>query len=451
MKKTCTIIGGGISGLSLAAFANEHFDIKLLEACDKTGGLIQNSSLDGKIRDHAANGWLSNEPAFDELIDLLNVKDLLITANQEKGKTTRWVIKNNKLYALSPKMLFSGLLPFSSKLRVLGEPFISAQDPQVEESLSEFGTRRFGSGVIPELFAPFAAGIFACRPEELSVPAAFPRLWKMEQQYGSLIKAGLQAPKPEKKTILTTLKGGTSQICEIITEHLADKILLNTPALSVKRHKDLWVVSTENQEILSDYLAITCPASIQGKLLHNSFPKISNLVSKISYSSVVVVLAEFPADAFPNPPVGFGALMNQEGQKSGILGTLFTSCIFPSHQKDGSIATRTILGGSILPDMIQKDHQRLQALVLNHHEKLFGRLQAEPSYLEVVKHSQAIPRYEKGHFDIQNEITQFHRQNPTIRLSGNSLFGVAVKDCVRQSKASVQDFLEASQATPQNI
>ena len=442
MKKKCTIIGAGISGLSLGAFANEHFDVTILEASDKVGGLIQNSSEGGKIRDHTANGWLSNEPAFDELIHLLGIKDRLLTATQEKGKTTRWIIKNEQMYALSPKLLFSGLLPLSARIRLFAEPFISRGDAQVEESLAEFGARRFGAGVIPEILAPFASGIFACRPEELSVPAAFPKLWEMEQEYGSIIKAGFKSPKPEKKTILTTMKGGTSALCQAIVQRLGDRILLNTPALSIKKHKDLWAVSTENQEFLSDYLAITCPAPVQEKLLSNSFPKIAKLFSKIPYSSVAVVIAEFPQNAFANPPVGFGALMNREGQQSGILGTLFTSCIFPSHQQDGSISTRTILGGSIVPKIKEKDSQELQSLVLKHHEKLFGSLRTQPSYIKVIKHQNAIPRYEKGHLEIQNEIHQFHQQNPTIRLSGNSLFGVAVKDCIRQSKLSVHDFLE---------
>ena len=447
MRKQCIVIGAGISGLSLAAFANEHFDVTVLEASDKTGGLIQNSSEEGKIRDHAANGWLSNEPAFDELISLLNIEDRLLTATQERGKTTRWIIKNGQLYALSPRLFFSGLLPLSSRIRLLGEPFISRQDKQAEETLAEFGARRFGKGVIPELLAPFAAGIFACRPEELSVSAAFPRLWKLEQQYGSLIRAGLQAPKPEKKTILTTMKKGTSELCQIIADRLGERIHLSAPALSIRKDQARWVVSTNKKEFYSDYLAITCPAPAQRILLQNSFPAISALLQNISYSSVAVVLAEFPSDAFDRPPSGFGALMNREGQESGILGTLFTSCIFPSHQQDGSISTRTILGGSIVPTIISKDNQELQDLVLRHHEKLFGSLKTRPAHMMVVKYKQAIPRYEKGHFEIQKEVRQFHLQNPTIRLSGNHLFGVAVKDCIRQSKKTVSDFLAAERGS----
>ena len=133
--------------------------------------------------------------------------------------------------------------------------------------------------------------------------------------------------------------------------------------------------------------------------------------------------------------------MNRDGQQSGILGTLFTSCIFPTHQKNGVISTRTILGGSIAPEIMKKDQQELQKMVIEHHEKLFGSLRSPPLHITMVKHHDAIPRYEKGHLQLQQKITQFHMHHPTIRLSGNHIFGVAVKDCIKQSKHSVLDFL----------
>ena len=441
MKKKCTIIGAGISGLSLAAFAEEYFDVTVLEASGKIGGLIQNNSEEGRIREHAANGWLNTEPAVDELITLLDLADRVITANQEK--TTRWIIKNGQMYDLSPKLLFSGLLPLSARIRLFAEPFIGKISPETEESLAEFGARRFGAGIVDELLAPFASGIFACRPEEVSLPAAFPQLWKLEQEYGSIMKAQFKKPKPARKTNLNSMKGGTSELCQTIADKMGDRILLNTPALSIKKHKNLWSVNTGHQEILSDYLAITCPASAQEELLENSFPKISKSISQIQYSSVVVVIMEFSKDTFPNPPVGFGALMNRAGQGSGILGTLFSSCIFSSRQKDDVISTRTIIGGSIVPEMMNKSQQELQAQVLAHHESLFGKCQKPPLHCTVVKHQDAIPRYEKGHLALQKEIEAFHQLNPSLRLSGNHLFGVAVKDCIRQSKSSVLDFLEA--------
>ena len=439
MKKKLTIIGAGISGLSLAAFAKDEFDVTVLEASDTAGGLIQNSNEAGVVRDHAANGWLSNEPAVDELISLLSLEEKIITANTEEK--TRWIVKNGKLFALGPQMLFHSLLPISTKFRLFAEPFISKAPADAEESLAEFAARRLGKGVIDDIFAPFASGIFACRPEELSVPAAFPKIWNMEQVHGSLIKAGFKQKRPENPTRLTSLRGGTSVLCQAIADQLEGRIHLKTPALSVKKHKELWTVQTPEQEFFSDYIAITCPASAQAKMLGTSFPKIAKKLDTIPYSSVTVVITEVAEDAFHSPPRGFGALMNRAEQKSGILGSLFTSRIFPSHQKEGVLSTRTILGGSIVPKMVEQSEQELQQLVLKHHERLFGPLQSPPIRFTVVKHRNAIPRYEKGHLAIQETISNFHQQHPTIRLSGNHLFGVAVKDCIRVSKEMVQNFL----------
>ena len=439
MKKSLTVIGGGISGLSLAAFAHPHFSLQLLESSSKIGGIIQNSNEDGSVRDHAANGWLSGEESVEELLSLLQIQDQVITANTDEG--TRWIVKNGRLFALNPKLLLSSLLSPLARLRLCAEPFIKAQSEQIEESLAEFGTRRLGKGSLDQLFTPFAAGIFACRPEELSVPAAFPRLWSMEQKHGSLLKAGLARDKSKPAPVLTTLRGGTSKLCESIASFLGDRVQLNTSALSVRKKGTRWIVETEQEEIISDYLAITCPAQAQARLFSQSFPAISDLMNSIPYSSAVVVIMEFNSDDFEATPFGFGALMNRQEQESGILGTLFTSKIFPSHQQKGRLSTRTIIGGSIRPEEIHKDSQDLAAMVIEHHRRLFGFRGDAPLHYDVIKHPMAIPRYQKGHLHIQQEIRAFHQHHPTLRLSGNHLFGVAVKDCIRQSKESVSDFI----------
>ena len=77
------IVGAGISGLSAAAWLE---DAIVLEATSHAGGWIQSSTHPlGFSIDLAANGWLNNEPAVDELIQHLGLEDKILRASDERN------------------------------------------------------------------------------------------------------------------------------------------------------------------------------------------------------------------------------------------------------------------------------------------------------------------------------------------------------------------------------
>ena len=70
---------------------------------------------------------------------------------------------------------------------MLLEPFIRRAPSEMEESLASFVKRRIGREFLDYAINPFVAGIYSGAPENLSVREAFPRLYALEQRYGSLI------------------------------------------------------------------------------------------------------------------------------------------------------------------------------------------------------------------------------------------------------------------------
>jgi len=46
---------------------------------------------------------------------------------------------------------------------------------------------------------PFVAGVYAGNPEQLSVRAAFPKLYALEEKYGGLIKGMIKGRKERKQ------------------------------------------------------------------------------------------------------------------------------------------------------------------------------------------------------------------------------------------------------------
>ena len=76
----------------------------------------------------------------------------------------------------------------AAKLALLREPFVRRGDASHEESIADFVRRRLGTEFLDYAIDPFVAGIFAGDPEQISVPAAFPKLHALEQRWGSLIR-----------------------------------------------------------------------------------------------------------------------------------------------------------------------------------------------------------------------------------------------------------------------
>lgn len=437
------VIGAGISGLSLAAFASVHSKICVLETESTVGGILTKTQSEQHLFDHAANGWLDNEPSVHELVELIGASDQVLPANTHKG--TRYLVYNNELHALSPKLLFRStpLISWKDKCRFLLEIF-KGRIPHSEPSMTEVMQHRFGTGVIDNFVAPMCAGIYASPPEEISVPAAFPRFWTMLQN-GSLIRQilGRLFGKTQSPPKLTSLSQGTGDLCHRIAAYLESNghsVHTNSPATQISYQNDQWVIKTPNQMIHARKIALTCPARIQAQLLSSHASDIAQMLTTIQYAPVVVVLLQFDRDQFADTPIGFGALLTREEQRSGLLGILFTSHLYPTRFQRNTVATRSILGGAIVPEMIDRTDEQIIEIALNKHRSLFHSPNATPSFVQVIRWSNGIPQYTVGHQVRQHAIQTFHEQNPNIRLSGNHIFGVSIKDCIRIGREHATDF-----------
>lgn len=436
MAKVC-IIGGGISGLATGEFLSEK-DFVVCEKSTSIGGWIQTQQHEsGAVLDLAANGWLNNEPAVGELINKLALSAQLVEANNKTN--TRWIYHNNALHPapLSPMALLrTRLLSLRTKLRMLFEPFVSKRTSDSEESLAEFVTRRLGKGTIETLLAPMVAGVFAAHPSEISVKAAFPKLYKMEQEYGSLFQA-LRQQKAQRPH-LQTLKGGAGQLTHTLAQKYHSKVKCNRAVEAIEKNGERWNVFFSDGSITCDAIVFACPAYAQASIIRGVLPEIAHHLDAIPYSSVVVVSGIYPRNMWQREPTGFGALVTPKTESYGALGTLFTSCIFPSHSPDETIVTRTILGGTRYPDAIEWDNQELIAKNRKLHSQLFGPENKQPIDIKVFKHHRAIPRYELGHNHRQLAIQTMQQRTPGIFFVGNHLFGVGVKDCIRNAKNTAQ-------------
>ena len=443
------IVGAGISGLAAGVFID---DAVIFEANTTAGGWVQQVPQASRVvHDQAANGWLSNEPAVPMLIEKLGLENELLQASP--ARSVRWVYHRDQMCLVpsSPwQLLRSPLLSVAAKLRLLLSPLLMGRESNANESVAEFAQRHLGAGVLDTLLAPMVAGIFGARPEELSVDAAFPLLRELEQ-HGSLF-AGIKARQRERRDrgeaapVLTSLRGGLGELTRAMVEHVGDRLRSNTPIHSLEAHADGWVIHSGSQQWFFEKVLLACPAPAQARLLPVS-PEMEALraaLAGVKYTDVVVAISEFQRGCFEREPEGFGVLLSRAEQCSGPLGLLFSSNIFPSHVPDDRNLTRCILGGSPNPNVLQLSDAELRSAVEELHQKLFGARQQQAMRISLIRHRQAIPCYGLQHPRLHQLVMEHHRAVPTLRLLGNHLFGVGIKDCVRNASQQAQAIEERS-------
>ena len=83
------IIGGGISGVSLALKLGilkeqgKEIDITLLEADNRLGGTIDSVHKDGYVIESGTNGFLDSKPFTLEVFEEAGLKDKLVRSNDK--------------------------------------------------------------------------------------------------------------------------------------------------------------------------------------------------------------------------------------------------------------------------------------------------------------------------------------------------------------------------------
>ncbi len=437
------ILGGGISGLT-AAFrlheASEEF--LLLESEDRIGGKVISSEQDGHILEHGPNTFLSSYAPLMELIDRLGLHGEIRFAAPEAKK--RYVLRNRRLVALptTPKQLIATrLLGPLAKLRLLLEPVVARRSAGTDESFERFVARHFGRQVVQRIAGPFVSGIFAGDPAKLSVAAAFPQVYRLEQEHRSLfkaMKAGAQRPR------LCSVAGGIGQITKHLASRVQEETVLNAYAQRIQWREDHYLVTTGTHEYDCDHLILAVPAYAAMRLLEEINAPAAAELRDIPSVPVKVIHSIVPRAAVAHPMDGFGYLVPR-GEKIRHLGTIFNTACFPHHSREGEALLTTFMGGAFDAEAVDTpDDQLLEELQREH--ATLGIYTGEPIYSSVTAWPRAIPQYHLGHLERIARLYQSMRKTPGIHLAGNYLNGISLGACVESGNTAADSVLTGPRA-----
>ena len=393
------IVGGGISGLSLAYYLQDKFDITIFEK-EKWGGKAYTQKVNNYLFEEGVNGFLSNSPKTLELCKEIGIEPIKANENAKKR-----FIYDTKLIEIPLKpfdFLKSDIMSFSGKLRMLKEFFVKPKC--IEESVEEFATRRLGKEFTEKMMVPMLAGIYASTPEKTSMNAAFPKLKKIECEYGSLFKGMIKLKRGGQPSgELHSFKWGMSEFIDRLKE--------KTKATFIKKEiKDI----DELKEF--DKIVLATPAYEAANILAK-YKKLSTLLSKIEYNPVAIVGFDFDEIK----PIGFGILTIKE--KS--LGILMDKYIFPNRN-----GIRVMLGGARYSKIKDLSEEEIIEIAKKDVEKITGAKNPKISWIKL--HKNAIPNYSLGHQRLVDEIFE-EAKKKSIILTGNAYKGVSFNDCIKNS------------------
>jgi oxygen-dependent protoporphyrinogen oxidase len=430
MKKVA-VIGAGITGLTAAFELKQgNVDCVVFEASDRVGGVIKTVQEDGFLVECGPNSILDTHPDIGKLIARLGIEGNKLGSKPEAKN--RFIVRDGKPIALPlspPALLKSEAFSARAKLRLLREPFIKSKSNE-SESLADFVVRRLGREFLDYAINPFVSGVYAGDPAKLSTAHAFPKLYALEQNYGSLIKGAIKGTKERKKRAETaskdahmfTFDDGMEVLPKQLGDKLGDCIRFNTPVAKIERDTDGgWMV---NGEHFSDVLlAIPTHAHPRLDVPFNLIP-----LSEIDYPPVASVSLGFGINQFMHQLNGFGMLIPKIENRFS-LGSLFPSIIFPGRAPGGMALLTIFVGGSQSPERALMDENEMLANVLKDLEDLLG-LDGEPDYKRISVYPKAIPQYTVGYEKYLNHMKAIEEQHPGIHFAGHYRDGISVANSI---------------------
>lgn len=440
------IVGGGISGLSVAWFLHRKgFDVRVLEAGDRPGGVIDTDRADGFLAERGPNSTLQkpggDEDALGRLVDQVGLGARLNEAGEAAKK--RFVMRGGRLRPLPgspPAFLTTRLFSLRAKIGLLREPFVGRADE--EESIAAFVERRLGREFLDYAVEPFVTGVYAGDPRALSVRAAVPRIYALERDYGSLIrgavalgKAGKAAGAPSGRLI--SFDAGMATLPAGIAAGLpAGVVCIGTRATALDPVDGGWEIAWSGPagdgRLTAARVVLAVPAAAAADLVTPLSAEAARLLRAIAYAPILTLALGYERDQVGHPLDGFGFLVpRREGVR--ILGGLFSSTLFPDRAPAGQVLITAFIGGTADNEAVALADEDAVALVRADVERILA-IRGAPCWRRLTRHPQAIPQYGLGHLDRVARIDELLAGFAGLHLRAAWRDGVSVADCIRNGE-----------------
>jgi oxygen-dependent protoporphyrinogen oxidase len=463
------IIGAGITGLTAGFYLQRKgIPVTIYEAGPRAGGVIQSIRKDGYLVETGPNTLLETSPKISQLIQDAGLASRKL--NPAPDAEARYVVRYKRPIAMpgSPLGFFTtNLFSAKAKLAVLREPFVPPRRDGKEESIAEFVIRRLGNEFLDQAIDALVAGIYAGDPHKLSVTHAFPKLAQLEAKYGSLIKGQILGARERKRcgeiakdrAPKFSFDEGLQVLTDTLRARLGDSVHLNTSVTRLIQTgarpssgaaiPEGWLldVRENGRETRVEHSAVIY-AGTAFKLAELQIEGHEGLLlsrfSEIRYPPVASLVLGFRREDVAHPCQGFGMLIPKvEGFK--LLGTIFSSSLFPNRAPGGHLTLTSYIGGERYPELASLPHDKLVALACEGLRVLLS-IKGKPTFEHSTFYPRAIPQYNVGYGVYRDLMTDIETKAPGFFLAGHYRDGVSLSDSI-VSGCNIADRLETFLST----
>ncbi len=356
------VVGGGIAGIAAAVRCEAlGHRVTVYDPCP-LGGLAQTAEpAPGWTIETGPHTFLGRSRQLLSLVDGLGLAGEVVPLDGGARFLRRW----GRLRRFP--------LGLGELLRVVAGIFRS---PASGPSVRDWFAARFGTSVADEVVGGLVTGIWAAGPEQLDMAACFPAL----HASGSVLRY-LRRPRAPGGTF--TLAGGLGRIGTAAAGKLRH---VATAVDEVVQRGKGWVLRVGGAEVEAEAVVVACPAWRLGALL--PWMEVPN------FEYAPILGAHWLSGSAAFPP-GFGYLAGpREG--AAVLGTIFTSCLFPGRVPGGSFGGVTLLGGTREPGAVELDEVAVRDRLATEHRALTGR-SVSIDALHLVRRPRAVALPTLGH------------------------------------------------------
>jgi oxygen-dependent protoporphyrinogen oxidase len=436
--KSVAIIGAGITGLTAAFYLRRRgVSVAVYESDARAGGVIQSIRRDGWLAEAGPNTLLETSPKITQLI-----ADAGLTArrlNPAPDAEARYIVRYGRPIAMpsSPLGFFTTeLFTATAKFAVLREPFVKPRRDGVEESIAQFVTRRFNQEFLDHAIDALVAGIYAGDPHKLSVTYAFPKLKALEDNYGSMIKGQLFGARERQRrgevakdrAPKFSFDEGLQVLPDALAAQLGDAVKLNAPVTKLTPTPSGWHITTPSGEAKHSAV-IYCGTAHQLARLSAAVAGLDfSPLAEVRHPPVTSVALGFRRADVAHPCAGFGMLIPKvEGCK--ILGTIFSSSLFPNRAPADHVLLTSYVGGERYPELAALPPDELFTLVAADLRQLLG-IRGEAVFRQCFVHPRAIPQYNVGYGRFKDLLTSLESRAPGLFFAGHFRDGVSLGDSI---------------------
>ncbi|WP_243349227.1 protoporphyrinogen oxidase [Parabacteroides sp. FAFU027] len=453
MKQTIDIavIGAGLTGLTTAHYlkkAGKNF--RVIERKKVVGGDIQTGHENGfAFEQGPSTGVMSNEFVAELFEDLQGLCEL---ERPTDAVNKRYVLYKGKWEAL-PSGLMGGvktpLFTWKDKLSLLGEPF-RKPGTNPNETLSELVLRRMGKSFLDYAIDPFIIGVYAGDPGYLVPRFALPKLYNLEQNYGSFIGGSVKMmrekariePKTDKKkkekNRIFSVKGGLSNFMQALYQSAGtENFLLGVAGLTIVPENGIYHITGKNAdgsifELTANKVITTTGAYELDKLLPFVDETKMQNITNLRYARVLQIALGFN-QWMGWQPDAFGGLISHKENRQ-ILGVLFPSVFLQGRAPEKGALFSVFMGGVRNNNLVEKSDDEIRSLLEKEICDLMKLQEFKPDLIRIFRYNHAIPQYGADCEARFAALDQIQSEYSGLYIGGNLRNGIGMADRIKQGK-----------------